>query len=146
MTAMGATTEATSLVANTAEEKRTPPAASISYLPSFSGDGYGYGGGIVLTFGEIAIQVGEDVRGGPRHELARRIADACNSFDALTEANARMREALRNASDALGEIVQAHGAFCEQHVGVSQHSHDLFNIAAPAYSNAEAALKSTGAK
>lgn len=47
--------------------------ARVSYLPSHSGDGYGYGGGAILTIGELALPVGEGyVAGRIAEELAAR--------------------------------------------------------------------------
>jgi hypothetical protein len=56
----------------------------VSWLPSFSGDGYSYGGGIVVTFGDIAIQVGEDTT-GKRQALAVKIAAVNELYEALSE-------------------------------------------------------------
>lgn len=47
--------------------------ARVSYLPCHSGDGYGYGGGAVLTIGEMAIPMGEGfVAGKIAEEMAAR--------------------------------------------------------------------------
>lgn len=49
--------------------------AIVSSLPSFSGDGYEYGGGVVLTIGDRTIQFGE---GWIAQQLAREVADRWN--------------------------------------------------------------------
>jgi hypothetical protein len=36
------------------------PEARVSYLPYSTGDGYGYGGGAVLTIGGLALPIGEN--------------------------------------------------------------------------------------
>jgi hypothetical protein len=56
------------------EEMTTAPAIKSS-LPVHSGDGYGYGGGAVVTIGSFSILVGE---GEPAHWLAQEIADRWN--------------------------------------------------------------------
>jgi len=35
--------------------------ARVSKLPEHSGDGYGFGGGVVVTIGQISIMLGEGV-------------------------------------------------------------------------------------
>lgn len=78
--------------------------AIIATLPAFSGDGYGYGGGTVVTFTMAgfsrAIQFGEDQNS---RYLAETVAHRWNAHDEvirLREASAvmdRMAEALRLA-------------------------------------------------
>lgn len=47
--------------------------ATVSFLPSHSGDGYGYGGGAVVTIGGLSIPVGEgDYAAAVAQEIARR--------------------------------------------------------------------------
>lgn len=46
-----------------------------SCLPSHSGDGYGYGGGAVVTIGQFSILFGE---GEPAHWLAQEVANRWN--------------------------------------------------------------------
>lgn len=51
--------------------KKSP--ASVSFLPCQTGDGYGFGGGAVLTIGDRAIQFGEGFESGRlAEEVARR--------------------------------------------------------------------------
>jgi hypothetical protein len=57
----------------------------VSFLPCFSGDGYGYGGGIVVTFGDMSVLLGED-SSGRRLELARLIAAAPELLEACEAA------------------------------------------------------------
>jgi hypothetical protein len=72
---------------------KTQP-GQVSCLPTFNGDGYGYGGGIVVTFGDIAIQLGEtSPNDQSRLELARLITAAPALVEALTSA-AVMLEAI----------------------------------------------------
>ena len=33
--------------------------AEVRFLPTYSGDGYGYGGGVILCIGRFAIPLGE---------------------------------------------------------------------------------------
>lgn len=67
----------------TTETHTELPTAVYSFLPYFSGDGYSYGGGAVVTFGAFSVQFGE----GPRcHELAKKVTGAVNSHDALVAA------------------------------------------------------------
>lgn len=49
--------------------------AIVSHLPGFSGDGYGYGGGSVLTIGGISLLLGE---GSDANELAWELANRWN--------------------------------------------------------------------
>jgi hypothetical protein len=47
--------------------------AKVSHLPSHSGDGYGYGGGVVLTIGGQSILLGDaDHAFALAQEIARR--------------------------------------------------------------------------
>jgi hypothetical protein len=47
--------------------------ARVSYLPSHSGDGYGYGGGAILTIGDVGLPIGEGfVAGRLAEEMAAR--------------------------------------------------------------------------
>jgi len=50
--------------------------AVVSHLPGFSGDGYGYGGGTVLTIGSRSLLLGE---GEAANELAWEIANRWNA-------------------------------------------------------------------
>ena len=38
------------------EEEMKKARAIVSVLPSYSGDGYGYGGGAIVSIGDVAIQ------------------------------------------------------------------------------------------
>jgi hypothetical protein len=49
--------------------------AVVSWLPFHSGDGYGWGGGVILTIGSHAIPIGE---GPMANELAKEIARRWN--------------------------------------------------------------------
>ena len=42
------------------KEELSAATATVGILPKHSGDGYGYGGGAVLTIGDRAILFGED--------------------------------------------------------------------------------------
>lgn len=67
------------------EQKSQPapmPIARISFLPSFSGDGYGYGGGVIVTFDGSAIHFGE---GSLAANLAKKVERAVNSHDKMRE-------------------------------------------------------------
>lgn len=61
--------------------------ASVSYLPCHAGDGYSYGGGILVTFGDRSFQVaGMDPMKGylpADKELAHILAAAPQMLDAL---------------------------------------------------------------
>ena len=50
--------------------------ALVSKLPEHSGDGYGWGGGTVVTIGRHSIMLGE---GMPAHILAEEIARRWNA-------------------------------------------------------------------
>lgn len=53
-----------------------------SSLPSYSGDGYGYGGGAVVTIGNASLLFGE---GAFAHEFAEEVARRWNAWnDAMT--------------------------------------------------------------
>lgn len=52
--------------------------AEILMLPGYSGDGYGYGGGIVLSIRGKAIPLGE---GSEAKDLAEEIARRWNSLE-----------------------------------------------------------------
>ncbi len=58
------------------------PRAALSYLPMHCGDGYNYGGGIVLTIGDRSVVIaGADAMKGYRPddmEFAARLAVAWN--------------------------------------------------------------------
>jgi hypothetical protein len=65
----------------TTESKHTP--GHISYLPCFTGDGYNYGGGLIVTFGDVSINLGgvDPQRGTyPNEKLAHLIAAAPELF------------------------------------------------------------------
>ena len=66
------------------ESKHTP--GHISYLPCFTGDGYNYGGGLIVTFGDVSINLGgvDPQRGTyPNEKLAHLIAAAPDLLSAL---------------------------------------------------------------
>lgn len=78
------------------------PKLAISFLPSYSGDGYGYGGGILITCGDIAISVGENNHNdGRRIELAERIVEACNTHSTLLSRIDALRAGLIEAEALL---------------------------------------------
>jgi len=52
------------------------PEARLSHAPHFSGDGYGYGGGAIVTIGDKAILFGE---GREHQQLAARIVRLWNA-------------------------------------------------------------------
>lgn len=58
--------------------------AQVSFLPHNSGDGYGYGGGAILTIGSTAIPFGE---GYEARELAKAIATRWNDAIQRQEAS-----------------------------------------------------------
>jgi hypothetical protein len=51
--------------------------AKVVYLPIHSGDGYGYGNGVVLTVGEFGFPFGESPKAA---EVAREIERLWNSY------------------------------------------------------------------
>lgn len=51
--------------------------AIVSHTPCFSGDGYGYGGSVVLTIGGASLLLGEGERA---NELAWEIANRWNGY------------------------------------------------------------------
>ena len=56
--------------------------ARVSFLPVYSGDGYGFGGGTILTIGTLAINLGE----APfTRAIAKEIADRWNAAIAASE-------------------------------------------------------------
>lgn len=50
--------------------------AVVSHMPGFSGDGYSYGGGAVLTIGGLSIPLGE---GSRAIDIARELANRWNA-------------------------------------------------------------------
>lgn len=56
-------------------EKLRKGEAVVTTLPVYSGDGYGYGGGTVLTIGNRSIQFGE---GFEAYKLAEEVARRWN--------------------------------------------------------------------
>lgn len=50
--------------------------AIVSHLPVHSGDGYGYGGGAIVTIDGVSIPIGE---GSKAHEIAEEIAERWNA-------------------------------------------------------------------
>lgn len=54
--------------------------ARVSALPEHSGDGYGWGGGAIVTIGQRSIMLGE---GREAHALAEEIARRWNAGRAL---------------------------------------------------------------
>lgn len=56
--------------------------ATVSYLPHNSGDGYGWGGGVILTIGQFAIPLGE---GRAASALAEEMAARWNKIEAQHE-------------------------------------------------------------
>ncbi len=63
-----------------AAKTRPMPKARISYMPNFSGNGFGYGGAAVVSFDGAAINFGE---GGMADQLARQVASAVNLHDKM---------------------------------------------------------------
>lgn len=59
------------------------PKARVSFLPIRSGDGYGYGGGAIVSFDGAAVEFGE---GNLAATTAKQIARAVNAHDALVDA------------------------------------------------------------
>ena len=58
------------------EEEMKKARAIVSVLPSYSGDGYGYGGGAIVSIGDVAIQLRE---GHVARKLAEEVARRWNS-------------------------------------------------------------------
>jgi len=54
--------------------------AIVSYLPSGSGDGYGFGGGAIVSYHGHALVIGEGQHSG---FLAEHIAKALNAYEAF---------------------------------------------------------------
>ncbi len=52
--------------------------AVVSFLPSGSGDGYGFGGGVIVSYEGHALVIGE---GQYSSLLAQHIAKALNAFE-----------------------------------------------------------------
>ena len=50
--------------------------AVLSFLPAFSGDGYGYGGSAIVTIGDRSFLFGEDY---DSRELAKEIVSRWNA-------------------------------------------------------------------
>lgn len=50
--------------------------ANVAYLPAYSGDGYGYGGGCILVIGQLAFQFGEQPE---RARIAEQLARLWNA-------------------------------------------------------------------
>lgn len=59
------------------------PKARVSFLPVRSGDGYGYGGGAIVSFDGAAVEFGE---GNLAATAAKQVARAVNAHDALVDA------------------------------------------------------------
>jgi|ERR1700721_31351 len=62
------------------------PPGHVSYLPSHTGDGYNYGGGLIVTWGTVSINLGgvDPMRGTyPNESLARVLAAAPKMLEAL---------------------------------------------------------------
>lgn len=59
------------------------PKARVSFLPIRSGDGYGYGGGAIVSFDGAAIEFGEGNLAGT---TAKQVARAVNAHDSLVDA------------------------------------------------------------
>jgi hypothetical protein len=125
------TTEAPSLVANTAEEKLHTPLpwrVDIHTLTISAADG---------NVGLLNLARKED----ESRANAVLIVDRVNSFDALTEANKKLREAL--------DVVQGPLVAIRNHALVSFYGPNIEYVqkeVATAFNVIEAALKSTGAK
>lgn len=73
--------------------------AVVSWLPSFTGDGYGFGGGAVVTIGDRVIQFGE---GWEASKLAEEVAARWNAAE-------RFKAIYDTASDLI-ENIREHGA------------------------------------
>lgn len=58
--------------------------ARVSTLPAYSGDGYGYGGGVVVIIGQWAIPLGE---GNFALKLGKEIAERWNAGRKALEAS-----------------------------------------------------------
>lgn len=56
--------------------------AIVSFLPSGSGDGYGFGGGAIVSYEGCALVIGE---GWKSAKLAKHIADALNAYEPFDE-------------------------------------------------------------
>ncbi len=54
------------------EEVRDSDQATVSFLPSHSGDGYGWGGDMILTIGDQSVNLGHSERLGRQIEAAFR--------------------------------------------------------------------------
>lgn len=65
-------------MSTTQEEARK--LAELLTLPVHSGDGYGWGGGAVLSFAGMAIQFGD---GYAARQVAEHIVDAINAYKPL---------------------------------------------------------------
>jgi len=75
------------------EQNSTHTPAVVSSLPSFSGDGYSYGGGALVTFGDVTVQFGA---GRQALALATEVAKRWDCHSLIVSA---LKEARRSMFD-----------------------------------------------
>jgi hypothetical protein len=64
------------------KEEMEKAKATYSRMPTYSGDGYGYGGAFIVTIGDVSINFGEDhVSGKLAEEVVRRWNALANKTD-----------------------------------------------------------------
>ena len=68
--------------------------AHLSFLPQGSGDGYGYGGGAIVSLGNRAVFLGEG-----NNALAQEIVDRWNAMLGIPDPAATMKEVREVLSD-----------------------------------------------
>lgn len=74
--------------------------AVVSYLPVYSGDGYGYGGGAVLTIGTVSVGLGESSQAA---KVAKDMAHRWNCYQDLLEAGKALAQHVSGVAHHLRE-------------------------------------------
>lgn len=59
--------------------------ARVSYLPYREGDGYSFGGGVILTIGERSLYIGSGIIGDSDRKFAEELARRWNSARAVLD-------------------------------------------------------------
>jgi|SRR5580693_390101 hypothetical protein len=63
------------------------PSGHVSFLPAFTGDGYNYGGGIIVTWGTVSVNLGgvDPMRGTYANERLAHVIAAAPDLKAVVE-------------------------------------------------------------